>query len=367
MAVLGNVGRVDERETAEVVAQGGYAYSSTRLRLAPGNRVKVWDVRGATPVLVDSLAVPGSVRSNDVAISDDGALLMAAWEANGNGGGVVLWSLADPAHPAQVARFESANTRNGVHGADFSRVNARLHAFLAINVLGGGTVPTQFVVLVLADPAHPVELTAVPFGDPFTHDLFSRDGVVFVCGWDAGLGIWDVGGGGQGGSPSAPVHLATIQTVGGHVHNAWWYYEPGGTKRYVFVGQEGPSDVPGHTAGAIHAVDVSDLTAPIEVAVYSITGAGPHNFVMDEARGILYSAFYEGGVRALDVRGDLSTCAAAERRSDGRCDLALIGRELGAQTFPGESVMIWGVSLAPPYLYSSDMNHGIWRLRAFGD
>ena len=40
--------------------------------------------------------------------------------------------------------------------------------------------------------------------------------------------------------------------------------------------------------------------------------AGTHNFWVDEPSGILYAAYYNGGVRALDVRGDLGACAEAQ-------------------------------------------------------
>src|SRR5512140_631921 len=66
LPVLGT-GPVPERFTAEVAERGGYAYTSTWGRRGPGNIVgnvvKVWDVRGATPVLTDSLLVPGAVTT----------------------------------------------------------------------------------------------------------------------------------------------------------------------------------------------------------------------------------------------------------------------------------------------------------------
>ena len=70
------------------------------------------------------------------------------------------------------------------------------------------------------------------------------------------------------------------------------------------------------SAGDVHIVDVGDLSTPSswrEVAVFRVPNAGTHNFVVDEARGILYAAYYDGGVRALDVRGDLGSCTDAQR------------------------------------------------------
>src|SRR5688500_101699 len=53
-------GTVSERATTEVWAHGNYAYTATGPRAGsggtvPGNAIKVWNVSGNTPVLVDSV------------------------------------------------------------------------------------------------------------------------------------------------------------------------------------------------------------------------------------------------------------------------------------------------------------------------
>ena len=98
--------------------------------------------------------------------------------------------------------------------------------------------------------------------------------------------------------------------------------------------------------------------------VYHVDGAGTHNFSMDEARGILYAAYYNGGVRAIDVTGDLSSCDAASKSADGRCDLVKMGRELGQGPADAGPVYVWGVQLVGTHVYASDMLNGIWKLDA---
>src|SRR5262249_14551931 len=124
------------------------------------------------------------------------------------------------------------------------------------------------------------------------------------------------------------------------------------------------------STGDIHVIDVSDLTAPKEVAVYTVTGAGTHNFSVDETNGVLYAAYYNGGVRALDVRGDLGTCDPSQQSLDAtvnvrRCDLRAMGRELAiGLNDPTKPVYVWGVQYLNGSVYASDMLNGIWKLQA---
>ena len=104
-----------------------------------------------------------------------------------------------------------------------------------------------------------------------------------------------------------------MKTLGGEVHNIWWYHDATGGKKYAFVGEEGPGSIGSSSRGDIHVVDVSDLTKPREVALYHVDGAGTHNFSVDEVNGVLYAAYYNGGVRAIDVRGDLGSCPASQQ------------------------------------------------------
>jgi hypothetical protein len=140
--------------------------------------------------------------------------------------------------------------------------------------------------------------------------------------------------------------------------------------KYAFIGEEGPS-TGSQASGDIHVVDVSNMSAPREVAYYTVPGAGTHNFSVDEVNGILYAAYYNGGVRAIDVRGDLDTCTDAQRSHPNGsvvalCDLTRMGRELAVGlVIPGNPVFIWGVQYTGGAVYASDMLAGLWKLRPF--
>ena len=381
--VLGQ-GVVTDRVTAEVTARGQWVYTSSwGLRFARGNVVYVWNGAGDVPVLVDTLLVSDSVTTTgDVQVSDDGTLLVVATEPRPQGS-LVLYSLADPAHPRLITRYRSPNLANGVHTAQVSRVNGRLYAFAAVNPAPGA--PARLTIVDLTTPSAPREVWSQPMGQPFVHDTFVRDGLLFTANWDEGMVVWDIGGGARGGSPSAPVRMGAVVTrpsvagQGASVHNLWWLHTDG-RKRYVAVGEEltTGSTIGNSSAGDVHIVDMSDLANPAswrEVAVFQVPNAGTHNFVVDEARGILYAAYYDGGVRALDVRGDLGTCTAVQRTADGRCDLRRMGREIGValagsprtrdpRTNEQLPPFVWGVELAGDALWASDMLGGLFKLKA---
>jgi hypothetical protein len=201
-------------------------------------------------------------------------------------------------------------------------------------------------------------------GNPFVHDVFVRDGILFTALWNEGIKIWDIGGAGSGGTITNPIALGSVVTEGGEAHNVWWFHNAvTGNKRYAFVGQEGPGAVGQASSGDIHVVDVSNFAAPREVAFFHLDGAGTHNFSVDENRGILYAAYYNGGVRAIDITGDLSSCPQY-KSSDGRCDLATMGREVAHGLGEVGPVYVWGVQLVGSSLYASDMLNGIWKLTA---
>ena len=359
LTVLGQ-GTVAERYTSELWVRGATAYTSswgTRGVIA-GNAVKIWDVSGSTPSLVDSVIVANAGTTGDVQVSDDGIILAVAIEPRPNGG-LALYSLANPRKPQLITRYSSARLQGGVHTAELARVNGTLYAFCSIDP--ANLVPAQLVIVSLADPANPVEVSALTIGSPYIHDVFVRDGLLFTAEWSDGVAIYDIGA--VSGTVAAPKFISRVRTVGGQVHNVWWFHDPSNNeKRYVFVGQEGPGSIGFSSVGDIHVVDISTRSSPQEIAVYSVTGAGVHNFSMDEANGRLYAAYYNGGVKVLNVRGDLSSCTTAQKTTDGRCDLAKMGRLAAfANTSTNGLAYVWGVHWQTGAVYASDMLSGLWK------
>jgi hypothetical protein len=359
LTMLGN-GLVTDRFTAELWVRGNVAYTTTwGFRQASGNAIKIWNVTADVPKLVDSVIVPNASTLGDIQASDDGQLLIVATEYTP--GSIMIYNLADPLKPQLISRYNTALTNPGVHTAEVQRVNGTLYAFLSVDPGGGN--PARLVIVDLSNPAAPTQVFAAAMGNPFVHDVFVRDGILITALWNDGITIWDIGGAGSGGSVSNPIALGNVVTANGKAHNVWWYHNAvTGEKRFALVGEEGPGSIGVASSGDIHVVDVSNFAAPREVAFYHIDGAGTHNFSVDEQRGILYAAYYNGGVRAIDIRGDLSICDAANKSADGRCDLGKMGRELGHWIGDGQQVYVWGVQLSGGRVYASDMLNGIWKL-----
>jgi hypothetical protein len=365
MTVLGRGDFKPARYSAELFVRGTTAYSTTWGNSGTTSAFYIWNVTDATPALVDSVIVPGARTLGDIAVSDDGSLLVVATESSGS---LVVYSLANPRAPTLLSRT-TAGVSLGVHTAEIGRVNGKLYGFLSIDPSSTTGVAAQLVIVDLSDPAAPTTLLTRTIGRPYVHDTFVRDGLLYLALWNDGVAIWDIGGGGKGGTVANPVELGRVVTAHGEVHNIWWLKDPlTNIARYAFIGEEGPGSVGVSSVGDVHVVDVSNPSAPREVAFYTVPGAGTHNFSVDEPNGILYAAYYNGGVRALDVRGDLGTCDEAQRSTPlnsavSPCDLRKMGRELGiGLTDRGNAVYVWGVQYLSGALYASDMINGLWKL-----
>jgi hypothetical protein len=363
LSVAAGGNNVQDRYSSDLWVHGNYAYTGTwGYREQLGNVLNVWalDASGA-PSSADSVTVADIGTVSDLQVTEDGALLALSGERGGvvgDDGGVYLYSLSNPASPTLVGT--APVPFGGVHTVTLSVINGHLYGFAAKNPgFSGNSNQNQPALLIfdLSNPASPSLVHSEPIPPHYgIHDTYVRDGIAFVFAWDEGVIIYDVGNGLRGGSPASPVEVsrlvtAATSTSSPSVHNGWWFHNPvTSEQRYLFIGQEGPGVVGSQSSGNIHVVDVADLAHPVEVAFFHMNGAGTHNFWMDEAKQVLYAAYYNAGVIALDVSGTLSG------------DLS--GRLL-SQIRPGGSrnTYTWGVQLANGSLYAIDMLSGFWQLK----
>ena len=206
---------------------------------------------------------------------------------------------------------------------------------------GGVAAGSGISIIDISNPADPQAVAGYYAGSSGAHDVYVRDGLAFVSHWDAGLVILDVGNGIAGGSPTNPIEVSRVQTEGGNTHNAWYWPDA----EYVFVGEES------NRPGVLHVVDVSDLSNPVVVATFADRAGNPHNFWLDEARGILYVAWWRQGLKAIDVSGELL----------GRLDTQ--GRLVGSIAYGGAGTRSWGAQLHDGLVYVSEVSFGLWIFR----
>lgn len=333
-------GQVTDRFTSDLWVHGDYAYTGTwscRTGGLCGDRLHVWDVSApGQPLLTDVVTVDARVV-NDVKIRVDGTIGVITHEISNDAlNGITILDLADPSQPTAITRYTSG-LESGVHNVWVEGD----YVYVVVDGVGNG-----LRVLDISNPASPTTVASFYAGSSFLHDVYVRDGLAFLSHWNAGLVILDVGNGVASGSPANPVEVSRILTSGGEAHNAWYWPAAG----YVFVGEEDFN-----TPGIMHVVDARDLANLKEVATFAVPGATPHNFWLDESSGILYAAWYENGVRALDVSGEL--LGALERQ--GR-EIASIQYGAGSGCFGSSQTCTWAPQLHNGLIFASDLNSGLW-------
>ncbi|MDP9347900.1 MAG: hypothetical protein M3P24_01940 [Gemmatimonadota bacterium] len=325
-----------------------------------GDRMYAWDVTDpARPVLTDSVVVDARVV-NDVKVNREGTLAVITREgASSRRNGIVILDLADPAHPKVASEYFETLT-GGVH-------NTFIEGNL-VYAVHNGTADVHIIDVSNPRAAREVGRWGLPqHPGKYLHDVWVKDGLAYLSYWDAGLVILDVGRGIKGGTPQKPQlvsqHQYRTRLWGqefGNTHVAFPYTNRAG-KSYVFVGDEiFPRDFdvkqgdvqPG---GYVHVIDVSNLERPVEVARYEVPGAGVHNVWVEN--DTLYTAYYNAGLRAVDVSGDL------------RGDLRAQGREIAVlpttdvRAFVPNRPFTWGPQPYRGLLFASDHNSGLWVAR----
>jgi hypothetical protein len=303
---------------------------------------------------------------NDVMTTEDGKFGVFTREGSSRRiNGIVIFSAEDPAHPRVVSEF-SETVSGGVH----STFVYRGHVYLTDDATG------SMRVIDIRDPHAPRQVarweTPRTSAGRMLHDIAVEDGLAYLSYWNDGLVVLDVGNGIKGGSPEDP-RLVTqvkydlealyrdVEAAGGPgfirgTHTAWR------TGRYAIVGDEvfaarnNPAAGPGvlgfgRAYGRLQVVDLSDLAHPRIVAWYEPKDGGTHNVWV--AGDTLYLGDYQGGLRVVDISGEL------------RGDLLRQGREIahihtGAREGQTPNVsMAWGAIYRDGYIYVPDMNAGL--------
>jgi len=365
------VGRtpLEEFQTTEEWIVGNHAYVASM-----AGRIWVYDISNpSAPVKTDSVSFDARLI-NDVSTTPDGRIAVVTREgASSRKNGIVFLDTSEPAHPKVISEY-TATVTGGVHSAFIDSH----YVYLTDDATG------SLRVIDFQDVKNPKEVARWQVDNPlvktvemdgeqstrgrYLHDVYAKDGLLYMGYWRDGLVILDIGSGIKGGSPTSPKLVSQIR------FNYFDLYGPGWIagahavfryKNYVFIGDEvfpGQFKIESRdripVQGIVHVVDVTEIEHPRRVAQYAVPEAGAHN--MWVADDIMYMGYYNGGGRVVDVSGELHG------------DLYKQGREI-ARLWTGDPrgwrpnlPFTWGAQPHKGLIYFNDINSGIWIMRLPG-
>jgi len=324
-----------------------------------------WDVTDPTNITkTDSIQVDARTV-NDVKVSPDGRYAALSREgASNRRNGVVILDLADPRHPVIASTFDSNGVTGGVH-----------NMFATDDYLFALAAGDKYVIIDMRDLYDPKFVSEYNHPNSRIHDVWVHDGIAYSSEWQTGVVVVDVGNGRWGGSIENPVFVTNVPYPVGATHAAFPYFQESTGKFYLFLGDEmsggrgsawagdGQDNVPydpatglggvqGRMAGYLHVIDFTDPENPRDVARYEVPEAGTHNLWVED--DVLYQAYYKGGMRVIDVSGELMG------------DLGRQGREIAVYKpqdpggFLPNQVSVWGGQPYKGHIFFSDMNSGLW-------
>ncbi|NQW03385.1 MAG: hypothetical protein HQ485_05100 [Acidobacteria bacterium] len=357
IALVGH-GAVRDRHTSDLwVWEGvdGKDYAITGTWGADGHAY-FWDVTDkANPEKIGEVKVDARTV-NDVKVSEDGRIAVISREgASNRRNGFVIIDVSNPRAGLPILSTFDDELAGGVH-----------NVFVEDNHVYALSAGQRYDIINIEDPKNPKRVGRFELDEPGAsiHDVWVQDGIAYSSNWRNGVVAVDVGGGGKGGSPENPVKLGSYTYPSGWNHAAYPYVSQSTGKRYIFAADESfpegtPTNRAGRAAGWVHVVDMTDWDHPEEVARYAVEDAGTHNLWVEDDK--MYIGYYNGGLRVVDVSGELLG------------DLGRQGREIGKyysydpEGFIANAPMVWGPQPFKGHVFFSDFNSGLYIVRITDD
>jgi hypothetical protein len=349
-------GAVRDRHSSDLwvwQAPDGRDYAVTGTWGADGHAY-FWDVTNPASIqLVDTVRVDARTV-NDVKVSEDGRIAVISREgASNRKNGLVILDVSNPTDGVRILARYDDQLNGGVH-----------NVFIADNHVYALSNGRRYDIINVEDPAKPYRVGRFELDTPghSIHDVWVVDGIAYSSNWEDGVVAVDVGGGGRGGAPNHPMKLGSYTHPSGWNHAAFPYRSKSTGKFYVFAGDEAfpysfdpDGKTPLRAAGWIHVVEWDDWEKPREVARFQVPEAGTHNLWIED--DVLYVAYYNGGLRIVDVSGEL------------RGDLYKQGREIAywhaydPEGFVKNAPFSWGPQPYKGHIFLSDFNSGLWAVK----
>ena len=329
-----------------------------------------WDVTDRSNLKIIDTVTVDARTVNDVKISENGKIGVISREgASTRKNGFVILDVSDPYNVEILSAFNDDMT-GGVH-------NVYVYEDHVYAVNNG----RKYDIINIEDPRNPFRVGIYELNTPghSIHDVWVEDGIAYSSNWADGVHAVDVGGlkfneknrdkiqynpllmkAGQG-SPSNPVHLADLIDPNGHNHAAFPFKSQSTGKFFIVTGDEWfPWRYPNKPRpymprGGFHFLDFTDIKNPKEVALYDIPEAGSHNHWIKG--DTLYAAYYQGGLRIVDISGELMG------------DLYRQGREIAffqtghQKGHISNAPNVWGTIPYKGLIFFTDMYSGLYCVR----
>jgi hypothetical protein len=297
---------------------------------------------------------------NDVTVSPDGRYGVLSREGASNRvNGVVILDLATPAHPRIASTFEQELT-GGVHNT--FATNDYLFA------ISGGD---KYVIIDVRDIYKPAYAGEYNHPNSRVHDVWVHDGIAYSSEWGTGVVAVDVGNGKYGGSVSQPRLINTYPTTSGATHEIFPYFQRSTGKVYLFLGDEimnregrvwegtdyrrsmtTPGGIAQTSAGYTHILDFTDPMNPVNIAKYHQEEFGSHDIIVED--DVMYQAYYDGGLRVVDVSGELVGNLAEQGR-----EIAVF-KAYDPQGFTANAPFAMNAMPWKGHILFTDFNSGLW-------
>ncbi len=323
-----------------------------------------WDVTDPTQIVkIDSIQVDARTV-NDVKVAPSGRWAALSREgASTRKDGPVLVDLSDPSDPEIATYIEDPHITGGVH----NMFATDTHLF----ALSGGD---KYVIFDVTDIHRPRYVSEYNHPNSRIHDVWVHDGIAYSSEWGTGVVVVDVGNGRWGGTIEKPVFVTAVPYPVGRTHAAFPYYSESAGRFYLFLGDEimgrgnqawrgtglnrvpsGPDGTPVAFSGYIHIIDFTDPMNPKDVARYEVKEFGTHNMWVEN--DILYQAYYDGGVRMVDVSGELM----GNLYDQGR-EIAVF-KPFTPHAFTPNVSVVWGAQPYKGNIFFSDLASGLWAVK----
>ena len=355
-------GRVADRKTSDLwvwAAPNGRDYAVTGTWGAEGHAY-FWDVTDPTNIYMAATFRVDARTVNDVKVSEDGSICIISREgASNRRNGLVILDCSDIENKGVpvLARYDDELT-GGVH-----------NVFIADNHVYALSAGRRYDIINIEDPTNPRRVGRFELDTPGhgIHDVWVTDGIAVSSNWADGIVAVDVGGGGMGGSPQNPVKMGSYAYPSGWNHAGWGYRSESTGKYYLIAGDEtfpawrNPQGIDRFSGPAVnadgwmHFIEFDDKNNPREVARYEVPEGGTHNFWVED--DILYVAYYNQGLRVVDISGELLG------------NLYTQGREIAyflpddPDGFKSNAARTWGTMPFKGLIWVVDNNSGLWAVR----